>query len=211
MGILDFMDGLGEQANKFKKVKIDSYLQQRIPFMEILVNRGVMGEDFKSELIEKYISEKWTKEILDSNIEKSINLYESIKLKLVSVDDEIFNLKNDVQEYIGEIDKLPNDPSVFNPNSGKMSYNFAIALFEHLKNKELSLKEVNYLSDALDVKIQSVFNNSRIPSHLFSAVIFQSVVICIHDRANSAVLVYIFFWWAIACIATILCNKQYIM
>jgi hypothetical protein len=167
MGILDFMDGLGEQANKFKKVKIDSYLQQRIPFMEILVSRGVMGEDFKSELIEKYISEKWTKEILESNIEKSINLYESIKLKLVSVNDESFKLKNDVQEYIGEIDKMPNDPSVFNPNSGKISYTFAISLFEHLKNKELSLKQINFLSDALEVKIQSIYNKEALTEGAF--------------------------------------------
>ena len=167
MGILDFMDGLGEQSNKFKKVKIDTYLQQRIPFMEILVNRGVMGEDFKSELIEKYISEKWTNEILDSNIKKSIDLYETIKLRLISVNDDIFKLKNEVQEYIGEIDKMPNDSTVFNPNSGKMSYNFAVSLFEHLKNKELTLKEINYLSDALDVKIQSVYKKEVLTEGAF--------------------------------------------
>lgn len=162
MGLLDFMDGLGEQANKFKKVKIDSYLEQRIPFMEILVNRGVMSEDFKNELIEKYIKEKWTKETLETNIQKSINIYESIKLKLVSVDDEIFKHKNDTQEYVGEIDKMPNDPSIYNSNSGKISYNFALSLLDHLKNKEFSLKEINYLSDALDVKIQSVYNKEVI-------------------------------------------------
>ena len=60
-------------------------------------------------------------------------------------------------------------------------------------------------------QIQSVFNNFRIPPHLFSAVIFQPVAICIHDQANCAVLVHLFFWRAIACIAPVFCGKQYIM
>lgn len=68
MGILDFLDGLGQSADNFKEVKVDSYLQSRISYMEILVNRGVMSDDFKNELIEKYISDKWSKDTLESNI-----------------------------------------------------------------------------------------------------------------------------------------------
>jgi len=157
MGILDFLDGLGQSADNFKEVKVDSYLQSRISFMEILVNRGVMSDDFKNALIEKYISDKWSKDTLESNIKKSIDGYEAVKLKFISVDVDVFKLKNDTPEYVGEIDKMPNEPPIYNPNSGKMSYNFALSLFEHLKNKEISLKEVNYLSDALDVEIQRVY------------------------------------------------------
>lgn len=62
---------------------------------------------------------------------------------------------------------MPNEPPIYNPNSGKMSYNFALLLFEHLKNKEISLKEVNYLSDALDVKIQWVYNKEVLTEGAF--------------------------------------------
>lgn len=167
MGILDFFDGLGESADKFKQVKVDSYLQSRISFMEILVNRGVMSDDFKNELIEKYISDKLSKDTFEFNIKRSIDAYEAVKLKFTSVDVDIFKLKNDTLEYVGEIDKMPNEPPIYNPNSGKMSYNFALLLFEHLKNKEISFKEVNYLSDALDVKIQRVYNKELLTDGAF--------------------------------------------
>ena len=123
--------------------------------------------DFKNLLIEKYISEKWTKDILESNIKKSLDGYEAVKMKFTSVNVDVFKLKNDTPEYIGEIDKMPSDPTSYNPNSGKMSYNFALSLFEHLKNKEISLKEVNYLSDALDVQIQFVYNKEVLTDGAF--------------------------------------------
>ena len=55
-----------------------------------------------------------------------------MELKILSVDESVFKLKNDVLEYIGAIDRMPNDSYILSPNRGKVSYSFAKELFKQL-------------------------------------------------------------------------------
>lgn len=57
-------------------------------------------------------------------------------------------------------------------------------------------------------QIQSVFDDSRVHPHLFSAAVFQSVAVCIYGETDCAVFVHVIFWRASPGIASILCNEQ---
>ena len=78
----------------------------------------------------------------------------------------MFKHKNDELEYVGEIDRMPNDKTKLSANRGKVSYLFAKQLSEHLRNRILTLKEINALSDTLDFKLLKVLNveQTKIPS-----------------------------------------------
>jgi len=88
-----------------------------------------------------------------------------VEFKLLSVDEEIFKLKNDELEYVGTVDRMPEDKTPSLANSGKVSYSFIIQLFEHLKYRTLTLKEINAISDLLDFQFLVVFNveQTKIP------------------------------------------------
>ena len=55
---------------------------------------------------------------------------------------------------------------------------------------------------------QPVFNNPRIHPHLFPAVVFQPVAVCIHSETDCAVFVSLVFWRTHAGIAFIFCEQQ---
>ena len=144
MGIFDFLDNIGESKNKFKEVKSNSDLDTKVQYLEILQSRNLLMEDFKS------------------NVEKSVKLHNEIELELLSVDDEEFKLKNDELEYIGVIDRIQNNSESENPNRGMVSYNFVKSLFNQLNRKNITLKEINDLSDILEFKVLKVFNVKQI-------------------------------------------------
>lgn len=164
MGTFDFLDNIGDSKNKYDEVYVDNSIKPQIDLLEILQNRNLMLEDFKNEILSLFINKKINKELLYQNIRKSIDAHEKIKIKIISVDENEFKNKNDTLEYIGAIDRMPND--IFYTNNkerGKVSYNFAISLYEHLKGRILTIKEVCDLSDALDFKILKVYNIEVVP------------------------------------------------
>lgn len=155
MGSFDFLDNIGEQKGDFntsKSVKAD---KERMQYLEILVSRNLMMEQFKEEVIQLYNTTK-SIEIFNNNVQKSINLIGRIEVKIIGIDENMFKLKNDEFEYIGAIDRMPNDGYVLSANRGKVSYTFAMQLFHHLKNRVLLVNEINGLSDALDFRVLSV-------------------------------------------------------
>lgn len=162
MGAFDFLNNLGESKDSFKKTNLENIIKEKIEFMEILINRNLMQEDFKNELIEKYLNKKLSIDEVSMYIQKSINLHNEIELKLKSIDEDEFKLKNDSLEYIGAIDKMPDDTAIIGPNRGKVSYNFVVSLFNHLKGRRLKLGEIIKLSDVLDFKLMKVFNFEQV-------------------------------------------------
>ena len=98
-------------------------------------------------------------------MQKSIVVLEKAEFKILSVDEDMFKLKNDKPEYVGSIDRVPDDKTLLSPNTGKVSYTFSKQLFEHLKYRTMTLKEINALSDLLDFKFLKVFNveQTKIP------------------------------------------------
>ena len=162
MGIFDFLDNIGESKNKFKEVKSNSDLDTKVQYLEILQSRNLLMEDFKNDLIQKYINKEIDDKLFKSNVEKSVKLHNEIELELLSVDDDEFKLKNDELEYIGVIDRIQNNSESENPNRGMVSYNFVKSLFNQLNRKNITLKEINDLSDILEFKVLKVFNVKQI-------------------------------------------------
>ena len=158
MGLFDFLNDLGESKSNFERVKTDKDEQTLIEYVEILKSRGLMTEEFKSELINLYFNKKIDKNILQQNIDKSINVHEAIEYKIISIDEEMFKLKNNIKEYVGAIDRLPNDKTILHSERGKISYEFATKLLEHLKNRVMNVRLMNNLCDALDCDVKSIFN-----------------------------------------------------
>ena len=78
------------------------------------------------------------------------------------VDDEEFKFRNDTLEYIGAIDRMPDDKLILSPNRGMVSYNFVVSLFNQLKGRTLKLSEVIALSDALDFKLMKVYHYEQL-------------------------------------------------
>lgn len=116
-------------------------------------------------MVDYYLNKKITESKFFENVQKSILVLEKAEFKIISVDEDMFKLKNDKPEYVGTIDRMPDDKSHLLPNTGKVSYAFIKHLFEHLTYRTLSLKEINALSDLLDFKFLKVFNveQTKIP------------------------------------------------
>lgn len=158
MSNFDFLDKLGESASNFNVANISKNQTQLVSFLEILVSRGLMMENFKSELLNLFLNKKINTTGLSQNIEKSIQAHESIEYKLTEVDKSMFKKFDTTKEYVGAIDRLPNDFSKLNADRGKVSFQFAEFLFEHLKGRVMNIKLMNNLCDALDFDVKSIFN-----------------------------------------------------
>jgi len=158
MGLFDFLNDLGESKSKFNVIKTNENENSLITYLEIIVSRGLMMDDFKSELINLYFNKKINEKVLNDNIEKSINVHEAIEYKLTSIDESMFKKRDNTKEYVGAIDRLPNDKTQLNSERGKISYVFAVSLLEHLKGRIMNVRLMNHLSDALDCNVKSIYN-----------------------------------------------------
>jgi hypothetical protein len=154
----DFLNSIGESKNNFKDINVNKDLKKIIEYLEILRNRNLMNEDFKNEVLDLLVNEKISNEIFYREIQKSIDAFKEIELKILSVDESVFKLKNDELEYIGAIDRMPNDSYILSPNRGKVSYSFAKELFKQLKGRRIKLGELISMSDSLDFKVIKIFN-----------------------------------------------------
>ena len=165
MGKFDFLTKLGESKNDYEVVNVEKDIKDKMLYLEILVNRNLMQGEFKEQLVDYYLNKKITESKFFENVQKSILVLEKAEFKIISVDEDMFKLKNDKPEYVGTIDRMPDDKTQLLPNTGKVSYSFIKQLFEHLKYRTLSLKEINALSDLLDFKFLKVFNveQTKIP------------------------------------------------
>ena len=158
MGLFDFLNDLGESKSNFNTIKTSEKERLLIEYLEILVCRGLMMEDFKSELINLHFDKKINEVALNENIEKSIIAHEAIEYRLVSVDEDMFKKKDNTKEYIGAIDRLPNDKIKLSSERGKISYNFSVSLLEFLKGRIMNVKMMNNLCDVLDCNVKVIFN-----------------------------------------------------
>lgn len=165
MGKFDFLTKLGESKNDYEVVDVEKDVKDKMLYLEILVNRNLMQREFKEQIVELYINKKVSESQFFENVQKSIRVLEKAEFKIISVDDDMFKFKNDKPEYVGTIDRMPDDKIQLLPNTGKVSFSFIKQLFDHLKYRTLTLKEINALSDLLDFKFLKVFNveQTKIP------------------------------------------------
>jgi len=165
MGKFDFLTKFGESKSDYEVVNVEKDIKDKILYLEVLVNRNLMQGEFKEQLVDYYINKKITESKFLENVQKSILVLEKAEFKIKSVDEDMFKLKNDKPEYVGTIDRMPDDKTKLLPDTGKVSYSFTKQLFEHLKYRTLTLKEINALSDLLDFKFLKVFNveQTKIP------------------------------------------------
>jgi hypothetical protein len=154
----DFLNSIGENKSNFKNFNINKDLSKIVEYLEILRNRNLMNEEFKNEIIDLLVNKKITLEIFFREVQKSIDTYNEVELKIISIDESEFKIKNDELEYIGAIDRMPNDNTILNSNRGKVSYSFSKELFNHLKGRRIKLKEIIAMSDSLDFKVLKIFN-----------------------------------------------------
>ena len=158
MGKFDFLSKLGMSKSDYIVVEVEKDIKDKMLFLEILSSRSLMPEKFKKELIDFYLNKTLSEENFLVNVQKIIRLSEMVELKVLSVDEDLFKLKNDKPEYIGTIDRMPDDKIQLLPNTGKVSYSFIKQLYEHLKHRSITIKEINALSDLLDFDFQKVFH-----------------------------------------------------
>ena len=158
MGVFDFLNDLGESKSNFNIRKTNKEEDNIVAYLEILQNRGLMMEEFKNELLTLYLNKKIDNKAFHENINKSVKAHQNIEFKLTSIDESMFKLKDNRKEYIGSIDRLPEDLIKPNSETGKISYEFSISLFEHLKGKILNVKILNLLCDTLDCNIKTIYN-----------------------------------------------------
>ena len=154
----DFLNNMGESIDNFKFLNVNKDLKNKIEYLEILRNRNLMNESFKNEVLDLLVNKKISNEIFYREVQKSIDAFKEMELKILSVDESVFKLKNDVLEYIGAIDRIPNDSYILSPNRGKVSYSFAKELFNQLKGRKIKLGELISMSDSLDFKVLKIFN-----------------------------------------------------
>ena len=154
----DFLNSIGESKDNFEFLNVNKDLKNKIEFLEILRNRNLMMEDFKNEILDLLVNKNISDEIFIREVQKSIDAFKEMELKILSVDESVFKLKNDVFEYIGAIDRMPNDSYILSPNRGKVSYSFAKELFNQLKGRRIRLGELISMSDSLDFKVLKIFN-----------------------------------------------------
>jgi hypothetical protein len=167
MGLFDFLNDLGEDKSKYKKIDTNEEEQSTIEYLEILTNRGLMTEDFKSELYNLYFNKKIDKNTFNQNIQKSINAHEAIEYKITSIDVEMFKKRDNSKEYVGAIDRLPNDNTKLHSERGKISYEFSEKILEHLRGRIMNVKMMNNLCDALDCDVKSIFNKDILTDGVF--------------------------------------------
>lgn len=158
MGVFDFLNDLGESKSNFDIRKTNKEEKNIVAYLEILENRGLMMEKFKNEVLDLFLNKKIDKKTFDNNVNKSIKAHENIEYKLTSVDESMFKLKDNQKEYIGSIDRLPEDLTKSNSETGKISYEFSLALLKHLNGKIINVKMMNSLCDILDCNVKSVYN-----------------------------------------------------
>jgi hypothetical protein len=154
----DFLNSIGESKDNFKNFNVNKDLKKIIEYLEILRNRNLMNEAFKNEVLDLIVNKKISNQIFYREVQKSIDAFKEMELKILSVDESVFKLKNDELEYIGTIDRMPNDSYILSPNRGKVSYTFAKELFNQLKGKKIKLGELISMSDSLDFKVLKIFN-----------------------------------------------------
>lgn len=155
----DFLENIGSSKDDYKILKHNEDLGSLIEYLDLLVNRNLMAEDFKNILINAYRDKSFSIEAINHNIQKSITTFESIEIKLESIKEELFNGEPEKFIYIGTIDKLiKNKHSIRALNLGKTNLFFVQQLFKQLKGRILTIKEINSLSDILEFKILNVFN-----------------------------------------------------
>ena len=166
MGKFDFLNKIGESKNDYKAIDIEKDVKDKRKYLEITSTRNLIQNEFKDELIAYYLNKKINEAKFYENVQKSISVLEKAEFKIISIDGDIFKLKNNKPEYVGVIDRMSNDQTKLSKNRGKVSYSFAIELYEHLKDKIITLKEINDLSDLLDFKILTIFNfeQTKVPS-----------------------------------------------
>ena len=162
MGKFDFLDKLGESKSNFTTIPTTKSEVEKINLLEILKTRNLIGIEFKDELISLLVNKKIDEEVLNNNINKSISIFEEIQVKILSIDEEMFKQKNDELEYIGAMDRMPNDKREIYPDIGKISYQFIKEIYGNLKNKVLTIKEIVALSDAFGFNLLNVFNVEQI-------------------------------------------------
>jgi hypothetical protein len=158
MGKFDFLNDMGESKKNYHIIKTSKSFDDKIKYIEILQNRNLIQEKFKNELISLYLNKKISDFDFDQNIQKSIRIHEKAELKIISIDEDMFKLKNEQKEYVGAIDRIPDNKSNNLLEYGKVSYLFVKELFNDLKLKTLTLKEINNLSDSLGFSLLKVFN-----------------------------------------------------
>jgi len=158
MGVFDFLNNLGESKSNFDVLKTNKEEDNIVAYLEILQSRGLMMENFKTELLTLFFNKKIDKKAFHENINMSVKGHEAIEYKLTSVDESMFKLKDNRKEYIGSIDRLPEDLTKPNSETGKISYEFSLSLFEQLKGRIINVKMMNSLCDALDCNIKSIYN-----------------------------------------------------
>lgn len=162
MGKLDFLKTLGNSKDSFEVVDTSKDLNEKIKYLDILINRHLMAESFKNEIIEFYKSKKINEDKFLENVNKSIAVYERAEVKIVSFDENMFKLKNDIVEYVGEPYRLPIDKFSDTKNTGKVSYTFAKALYEHLRYRNITIGEINTLNDILDFRLFTIMNVEQV-------------------------------------------------
>jgi hypothetical protein len=158
MGKFDFLSKLGMSKSDYIVVEVENDIKDKMLFLEILLNRNLMQNKFKEEVIDLYFNKKLGEENFLSNVQKSIRVAEKVEFKILSVDEDLFKLKNDKPEFIGTIPRMPGDKTQLLPNTGKVSYTFIKQIYEHFKHRTITLKEINALSDLLDFDFQQVFH-----------------------------------------------------
>jgi hypothetical protein len=158
MNKFDFLEALGESKNGFIDANLSGDDKEVIIILDILVARQLMSEKFKNELIELYLNKKINYKNLEQNISKSIKLYQNVELKVLSIDESAFNLKDDTMEYVGIIPKMLGQNEIINLNSGMVSYNFAKILCQRLQFRKIKLGEIIALSDCFDFNVYRIFN-----------------------------------------------------
>lgn len=161
----DFLNEIGNSKDDYEFINVDNDTKDKVEYLEILISRNLIQEDFKNELLNYYLNKKITEKQFFENIQKSIRILEKAEFKILSLDEEMFKLKNDKKEYVGCINKMPNVKNQLLPDTGKLSYLFAKHLYDHFKNRILTLKEINALSDLLEIKLFKIFNveQTKIP------------------------------------------------
>ena len=157
-----FLDKLGEPKESYTEIKVGGNDLRVAEYLDILVARNQMMQDFKDEILNLYLSKKISISTLNSNIATSVNAHNGLKIKVLSIDETAFKERGDKLEYVGAIPKLPENKQTLNPSSGKVSYNFAKMLCDKLSERVMLLGEIIQLSDILDFKVLRIINLQRL-------------------------------------------------
>jgi hypothetical protein len=169
MSNFDFLDSLGESASNFKSIETSRDDNKLISLLQILESRGLMMEEFKNELLDLYLNKKINLKGVLHNIDRSIKAHEAIEYKLIGVDKSLFKKFDSSKEYVGAIDRLPNDEYKLNADRGKVSFHFAELLLEHLKGRVMNIKLMNNLCDALDFNVKVIFDKEFLTSGVIAS------------------------------------------